>query len=350
MDKILVTGGAGFIGSCFVRSWIDKQPGDVVDLDLLTYAGNLESVSDHSRQTFIEGDIRDQQLVKELLAQHRPQALIHFAAESHVDRSIERPADFVSTNVLGTSVLLQAALEYWQELILAEKESFRFLHISTDEVYGSIERGQKVVEGDPYAPNSPYAASKAAADHLVRAYHHTYGLPTLITHSSNNYGPYQFPEKFIPLLIVKALEEKPLPLYGAGQQVRDWIFVEDHCLALQELLHRGTPGQVYHIGGGCERTNLQVAETLCEILDRLNPNFAGTASRRLITFVEDRPGHDRRYGLDSTKIMRELGWEPSGTFEHQLETTIGWYLNHSDWVERVCRGKYGGERLGLADS
>lgn len=352
METILVTGGAGFIGGCFVRDWIEQLPGQVVNLDLLTYAGNLDSlecIRGHSSHVFVKGDIRNSKVVTEVLHKHRPKAIIHCAAESHVDRSIDAPAEFISTNILGTSVLLECVLEYWHTLDTEQQQSFRFLHVSTDEVYGSLEPDCKASEGDPYVPNSPYAASKAAADHLVRAYHQTYGLPTLLTHSSNNYGPYQFPEKLIPLMVLKALEGKPLPLYGDGQQRRDWLHVEDHSSALRTVLTEGVPGQTYHIGGNCEQTNLAVVEMICGIVDRLQADSSGAPARKLIAFVEDRPGHDRRYALDCRKIQDQLGWTPIHTFESSLETTVRWYLKNAGWAERICNEQYRGERLGLSN-
>jgi dTDP-glucose 4,6-dehydratase len=351
MESILVTGGAGFIGSCFVRQWVGSRLGPLVNLDKLTYAGNLDSlevVLDDPEHTFVEGDIGDPQLVGKLLAEQRPRAIVNFAAESHVDRSIDGPAEFVQTNVVGTFNLLQAALDYWRALDAADQRDFRFLHVSTDEVYGSLGPTGAFTETTPYAPNSPYSASKAASDHFVRAYHHTYGLPTMITNCSNNYGPYQFPEKLIPLMILNALEGKPLPVYGDGQNVRDWLFVEDHCDAIRLVLDRGVPGEVYNVGGDCERANLTIVKAVCDAVDRLRPGLPHAPCRELITFVTDRPGHDRRYAIDATKIRGQLGWQPQEDFESGLERTVRWYLDHPQWVERVTSGKYRRERLGLA--
>jgi dTDP-glucose 4,6-dehydratase len=351
MDSILVTGGAGFIGSCFVRQWIGQQRGSLINVDNLTYAGNLDSlqpVADAPEYLFVEGDIGDSQLVAELLADRQPTAIVNFAAESHVDRSIDGPSQFVQTNVVGTCNLLAAALEYWRDLGESEQNRFRFLHVSTDEVYGSLGPTGRFTETTPYAPNSPYSASKAASDHFVRAYHHTFGLPTLITNCSNNYGPYQFPEKLIPLMIVNALEGKPLPIYGDGQNVRDWLFVEDHCEAIRAVLDKGAAGEVYNIGGDCERTNLEIVETICDIVDRLRPELPHAPCRDLITFVTDRPGHDRRYAIDASKIQQQLDWQPKEDFESGLDRTIRWYLDNPKWIERVTTGKYRRERLGLA--
>lgn len=351
MESLLVTGGAGFIGSCFVRQWIGARRGPLVNLDKLTYAGNLDSLAaviDDAEHTFVEGDIGDPQHVAQLLDEHRPRAIVNFAAESHVDRSIDGPAEFVQTNVVGTFNLLQAALDYWRGLDAADQRDFRFLHVSTDEVYGSLGATGAFTETTPYAPNSPYSASKAASDHFVRAYHHTYALPTIITNCSNNYGPYQFPEKLIPLMILNALDGKPLPVYGDGQNVRDWLFVEDHCDAIRTVLDRGQPGEVYNVGGDCERTNLTIVEAICDTVDRLRPGLPHAPCQSLITFVTDRPGHDRRYAIDATKIRGQLGWRPKEDFESGLERTVRWYLDHSDWVERVTSGTYRRERLGLA--
>jgi dTDP-glucose 4,6-dehydratase len=296
---------------------------------------------------FVHGDINDVAMIGELLDMHRPAAIMHLAAESHVDRSIDGPAAFIETNVLGTFHLLQAVRRYWSSLPSAEQSRFRFLQVSTDEVYGSLGPVGAFAETSAYAPNSPYSASKAAADHLVRAYHHTYGLPVLTTNCSNNFGPYQFPEKLIPLMILNALEGKPLPVYGDGQNVRDWLFVEDHCRALRMVLAKGTPGEVYNIGGNCERTNLDVVRAIAKVVDRLQPDLAHAPCSKLIRFVEDRPGHDRRYAIDASKIQRELGWRPEQQFESGLELTVAWYLENKRWVERVASGEYRRERLGL---
>jgi len=325
----LVTGGAGFIGSNFVLSTVAQAGEPVVNLDKLTYAGslrNLDALHDDARHTFVQGDICDRALLRKLLEHHRPRAIVHLAAESHVDRSIEGPAEFVQTNVVGTFSLLEEARTYWMQLAAPERAAFRFLHVSTDEVYGSLGPGDPAfTEETPYAPNSPYSASKASSDHLVRAYHHTYGMPTLITNCSNNYGPHQFPEKLIPLMIHNALAGKPLPVYGDGLNVRDWLYVEDHCTALSEVLARGRPGGVYNVGGGAEMTNIDLVRTLCALLDEAKPRTGGSYES-LITFVKDRPGHDRRYAIDSGKIRRELGWRPQETFESGLRKTVRWYL------------------------
>jgi dTDP-glucose 4,6-dehydratase len=349
---ILVTGGAGFIGGTFVRMTLANEPETrIINLDRLTYAGNLDSIKsalDHPNHTFVHGDIGDAKLVANLLALNRPSAIIHFAAESHVDRSIDGPMAFLQTNVVGTATLLEAARKHWMNLEGDERVSFRFVHVSTDEVYGSLGSTGYFVETTPYSPNSPYSASKAASDHFVRAYHHTYGLPTLITNCSNNYGPFQFPEKLIPLMILNALEGTRLPVYGDGGNIRDWLFVEDHCRALSLVLERGDVGETYNIGGGCERTNLQIVHAICDQLDRTAPPLSSGASRRsLVTFVQDRPGHDRRYAIDATKIERELGWRPTRDFETGLEATIAWYLGNRAWIERITSGVYRRERLGL---
>jgi dTDP-glucose 4,6-dehydratase len=352
MTPILVTGGAGFIGSNFVRQWIEEEKTPLVNLDKLTYAGNLDSLADvaHSPlHRFVEGDVADGPLVSRLLEEHRPSAVVNFAAESHVDRSIDRPAAFVETNVVGTFRLLEAALQHWKGLGEPERSQFRFLHVSTDEVYGSLGPTGAFSEQSPYAPNSPYSASKAAGDHFVRAYHQTYGLPGLLTNCSNNYGPCQFPEKLVPLMILNAVEGKPLPVYGDGQQVRDWLYVEDHCRAIRAVLARGEPGEVYNIGAGCERANLAVVERIAAIVDRLRPELPHRPCSSLITFVTDRPGHDRRYAIDAAKIRRQLGWEPQVDFESGLERTVRWYLENHTWVERVTSGKYRRERLGLME-
>ena len=350
MSTFLVTGGAGFIGGNFVLHLLARSGHRVINLDALTYAGNLdtlESVKDHPDHVFIHGDIRDRALVRDLFRTHRPRYVVNFAAESHVDRSIDAPGDFIQTNVLGTFELLEAARGYWESLNDSERERFRFLHVSTDEVYGSLGATGRFTETTPYAPNSPYSASKAAADHLVRAYHRTYGLPVLTTNCSNNYGPYQFPEKLIPLVLHKALKGEPIPVYGDGQQVRDWLFVEDHCRGLLRVLEAGRPGEVYNIGGDSEKPNLEVVETLCALLDELAPDRGPVPHRQLVTFVQDRPGHDRRYAIDAGKIQGELGWQPQESFESGLRKTVRWYLDHPQWVERVMSGAYRGERLGL---
>jgi dTDP-glucose 4,6-dehydratase len=339
--SILVTGGAGFIGSNFVRQWLGEEKGRVVDVDKLTYAGNLESLAEAAgdpRHVFVEGDICDGRLVARLLNEHRPWAVINFAAESDVDRSIDGPAPFVETNVVGTFRLLEAAMQYWSELPEPERLRFRFLHVSTDEVFGSLGPDGRFSETTPYAPNSPYAASKAAADHFVRAYHHTYGLPTLVTNCSNNFGPCQFPEKLIPLMTLNALTGKPLPVYGDGHQVRDWLFVEDHCRAIRAVLARGTPGESYNIGGDCERTNLEVVHAICQLVDELRPGLPHAPCASLITSVADRPGHDRRYAIDATKIRTQLGWKPQEDFTSALRRTVQWYLDNPAWVERVGFG------------
>jgi len=340
---VLVTGGAGFIGSNFVLDGLATTGEPVVNLDKLTYAGNLAnlaSLEGDARHTFVRGDIGDRALVNDLLARHRPRAIVHFAAESHVDRSIHGPGEFITTNVLGTFSLLEEARAFWGALPGSEKDSFRFLHVSTDEVYGSLgPQDPAFSETTAYAPNSPYSASKAGSDHLVRAYHHTYGLPTLITNCSNNYGPYQFPEKLIPLMIVNALAGKPLPVYGDGQNVRDWLYVGDHCSAVREVLARGRPGEVYNIGGNSEQRNLDVVNTLCATLDALKPRAAGSYAD-LVTFVKDRPGHDRRYAIDATKLRTELGWSPTETFDTGLAKTVRWYLDNSAWVSAVQSGAY----------
>jgi dTDP-glucose 4,6-dehydratase len=339
---ILVTGGAGFIGSNFVLDWLAADASPLLNLDKLTYAGNLGNLAclnGNPRHIFVKGDISDRALVARLLKEHRPSSIVNFAAESHVDRSIHGPADFVQTNVTGTFSLLEEARAYWSTLAQPEKDRFRFLQVSTDEVYGSLSRDDPAfTEATPYAPNSPYAASKAAADHLVRAYHHTYGLPTITTNCSNNYGPLQFPEKLIPLMIVNAGRGEPLPVYGDGLNVRDWLYVGDHCAAVRLALRRGRPGATYNIGGNSERNNLEVVKSLCAILDELRPAAAPHA--RLIRFVQDRPGHDRRYAMNAGKIASELGWQPAERFETGLRKTVQWYLDHMDWVENVTSGAY----------
>ncbi|PKO28410.1 MAG: dTDP-glucose 4,6-dehydratase [Betaproteobacteria bacterium HGW-Betaproteobacteria-5] len=341
---ILVTGGAGFIGSNFVLDWLAAADEPVINLDALTYAGNLEnlaSLQGNPRHVFVHGDIGDFALVAGLLAQHQPRAIVNFAAESHVDRSIHGPEDFVQTNIVGTFRLLEAVRAYWSGLDAADKAAFRFLHVSTDEVYGSLGKDDPPFsETNPYEPNSPYSASKAASDHLVRAYHHTYGIPVLTTNCSNNYGPYHFPEKLIPLVIHNALAGKPLPIYGDGQQVRDWLYVKDHCSAIRRVLEGGRPGETYNIGGWNEKPNLDVVHTLCTILDQLSPRVDGQPYREQITYVTDRPGHDRRYAIDAGKIERELGWKPAETFETGIRKTVQWYLDNQAWVSNVTSGAY----------
>ncbi|HRP26522.1 dTDP-glucose 4,6-dehydratase [Thauera sp.] len=340
---ILVTGGAGFIGANFVLDWLAASDEPVLNLDALTYAGNLEtlaSLEGRAAHRFVHGDICDRALVDRLLAEHRPRAIVHFAAESHVDRSIHGPGAFVRTNVEGTFALLEAARAYWSSLPAGEREAFRFLHISTDEVYGSLGPADPpFAETKAYEPNSPYSASKAASDHLVRAWHHTYGLPVLTTNCSNNYGPFQFPEKLIPLMIVNALAGKPLPVYGDGLNVRDWLYVSDHCGAIREVLARGRVGETYNVGGWNEIANIDIVRTLCALLDELRPDAAGSYSR-LIRYVSDRPGHDRRYAIDARKIERELGWKPAETFASGIRKTVQWYLDHPGWVANVESGAY----------
>ncbi len=341
---ILVTGGAGFIGSNFVLHWLSQQRGALINLDLLTYAGNpcnLASLEGDARYASVRGDICDADLVASILREHKPSAIVHFAAESHVDRSIADPGAFIRTNVQGTFTLLEQARRYWLELGNSERCNFRFLHVSTDEVYGTLEHGDAAFsETTPYAPNSPYAASKAASDHLVRAYHHTYGLPVLTTNCSNNYGPYQFPEKLIPLMILNALEGKPLPVYGDGSNVRDWLFVGDHCSAICAVLESGRIGETYNIGGNSERKNLEVVTAICDLVDEFRPDASIGPRRKLIRFVTDRPGHDLRYAIDASKITHELGWRPSLPFEEGLRKTVAWYLENSAWVENVRTGAY----------
>ena len=339
---ILVTGGAGFIGSNFVLDWIAAEGTPVVNLDKLTYAGNpanLASLKGNSRYVFAQGDICDRTLIAGLLQKHQPQAIVHFAAESHVDRSIHGPGEFVQTNVVGTFSLLEEARAYWGTLAEPAKSGFRFLHVSTDEVYGSLGMDDPAFsETTPYAPNSPYAASKAASDHLVRAYHHTYGMPVITTNCSNNYGPLQFPEKLIPLMILNALNGKPLPVYGDGKNVRDWLHVSDHCSGIRAALAKGKPGETYNIGGNSEKTNLEVVHAVCTILNELHP--AGAPHAKLITYVKDRPGHDQRYAINAEKIRRELGWEPQERFEKGLRKTVEWYLMNGDWIQNVVSGDY----------
>ncbi len=341
---ILTTGSAGFIGSNFVLDWFAQSDEPVINLDKLTYAGNLEnlaSLKDNPNHIFVQGDIGDKALVAKLLALHRPRAIVNFAAESHVDRSIHGPEDFIQTNVVGTFHLLEVVRAYWSGLSDAEMTNFRFLHVSTDEVYGSLAKSEPAfTENHRYEPNSPYSASKAASDHLVRAYHHTYGLPVLTTNCSNNYGPYHFPEKLIPLMIVNALAGRSLPVYGDGQQIRDWLYVKDHCSAIRCALEKGKPGEVYNIGGWNEKANLDIVHTVCRLLDELQPRSDGKPYREQIAFVADRPGHDRRYAIDARKIERELGWKPSETFETGIRKTVQWYLDNQTWVNNVLSGSY----------
>lgn len=348
MKTLLVTGGAGFIGGNFVLQAIADGL-NIVNLDKLTYAGNrdtLATLDGHARHIFVQGDISDRALVAKLLAEHKPYAIVNFAAESHVDRSIDGPAAFVETNVVGTLGLLECVRDYWRSLEGEAREAFRFLHVSTDEVYGSLGPEGKFTETTPYAPNSPYSASKAASDHLVRAFHHTYGLPTLTTNCSNNYGPYQFPEKLIPLVIQKALAGESLPVYGDGMNIRDWLFVGDHCSAIRRVLEAGRVGETYNVGGNAERTNITVVKTICALLDDRRPLADGRQRESLITYVKDRPGHDRRYAIDASKLERELGWKPSQTFESGIAATVDWYLANQPWVQRVLDGSYRMERLG----
>jgi dTDP-glucose 4,6-dehydratase len=350
MATWLVTGGAGFIGGNFVLEAVARGV-RVVNLDALTYAGNLDTlaaVDGDPGHLFVHGDIGDRALVARLLADHRPQAVINFAAESHVDRSIDGPAAFVQTNVVGTLALLEATRDYWKTLEGEAKSSFRFLHVSTDEVYGSLGDTGKFTETTPYAPNSPYSASKAASDHLVRAFHHTYGLPVVTTNCSNNYGPFQFPEKLIPLIIARALAGEPLPVYGDGRNVRDWLYVGDHCAAIRAVLERGRVGETYNVGGDAERENIEVVRTICALLDARRPRSDGRPRESQITFVADRPGHDRRYAIDASKLQDELGWRPAHSFEQGIAHTVDWYLEHQDWVRRVLDGSYRLERIGTA--
>ncbi|CEJ96038.1 dTDP-glucose 4,6-dehydratase (EC 4.2.1.46) [Caballeronia glathei] len=340
---ILVTGGAGFIGANFVLDWLQGSDEAVLNVDKLTYAGNLgtlKSLRGDARHVFARADICDRAAMDTLLAEHKPRAILHFAAESHVDRSIHGPADFVQTNVVGTFTLLEAGRAYWSALSPSEKSAFRFLAVSTDEVFGSLgATDPQFSESTPYAPNSPYSASKAASDHLVRAYHHTYGLPTLTTNCSNNYGPYHFPEKLIPLVITRALAGEPLPVYGDGKNIRDWLYVGDHCSAIRRVLEKGVSGETYNIGGWNEKTNIDVVNTLCDLLDELEPKSSGSY-RDQIEFVKDRPGHDQRYAIDARKLERELGWKPAETFETGLRKTVQWYLTHRSWWQDVASGAY----------
>ena len=341
---ILVTGGAGFIGTNFILDWLTQSDEEIINLDNLTYAGNLEnlaSLKDDKRHIFIKGDICDSTLILSLLTKYKPRAIINFAAESHVDRSIKEPEGFIQTNIVGTFRILEAARAYWGALENMKKEKFRFLHISTDEVYGSLSSKEKAFDEDHrYEPNSPYSASKAASDHLIRAYHNTYGLPVLTTNCSNNYGPYQFPEKLIPLIIINALTNKPLPVYGDGQQIRDWLYVKDHCDAIRRVLEAGAPGETYNIGGWNEKPNIDIVHTICSLLDTLSPHVDGKHYNEQITFVTDRPGHDRRYAINSNKIKRDLGWKPGETFETGIHKTVQWYLNNQSWVQNIQSGTY----------
>jgi dTDP-glucose 4,6-dehydratase len=343
-DKILVTGGAGFIGSNFVLRWLATENSGVINLDRLTYAGNLhnlESLRNDARHSFVHGDIKNSRLVRELLRVYRPRAIVHFAAETHVDRSILNPEEFIQTNISGTFQLLEAAREHWEQLAAVDRDQFVFLHVSSDEVYGSLTpHDEPFRETTPYAPSSPYSASKAAADHFVRAYHQTYGLPVIVTHCSNNYGPFQFPEKLIPLTIVNGCRGLRLPVYGDGKQVRDWIYVTDHCDALQMVLAHGRAGQTYNIGGCNQRTNLEVVIAICSILDELRPRSDGTGHSSLIAHIKDRPGHDRRYALDTTKIVREINWKPTEVFETGIRKTVEWYLQNVSWANKVTSGQY----------
>ncbi len=342
--SVLVIGGAGFIGSNFVLDWLAQLSEQIINLDKLTYAGNLENLSsleNDARHVFVQGDLADRQLVDRLLVEYRPRAIVNFAAESHVDRSIHGPEDFIQTNIVGTFRLLEAVRAYWNGLPESEKKAFRFLHVSTDEVYGSLSKTDApFAETHRYEPNSPYSASKAASDHLVRAWHHTYGLPVLTTNCSNNYGPYHFPEKLIPLMIVNALAGKSLPVYGDGMQIRDWLYVTDHCSAIRRVLESGRVGETYNIGGWNEKPNLEIVHTICALLDELRPKAEGTSYKTQITHVQDRPGHDRRYAIDARKIERELGWKPAETFETGIRKTVQWYLDHPEWVQRVQSGAY----------
>ncbi|GAB2587021.1 dTDP-glucose 4,6-dehydratase [Dyella jejuensis] len=349
MKVLLVTGGAGFIGANFVLQAIAKGF-RVVNLDKLTYAGNVDTLkplADDGQHVFVRGDIGDRDLLQRLLTKHQPDSVINFAAESHVDRSIDAPTAFIHTNVVGTLALLESVRDFWRNLESPARDAFRFLHVSTDEVYGSLGAEGKFTESTPYAPNSPYSASKAASDHLVRAFHHTYGLPTLTTNCSNNYGPNQFPEKLIPLVIQKALAGEPLPVYGDGLNIRDWLYVGDHCSAIRRVLEAGRVGETYNVGGNAERTNITVVKTICALLDERRPLADGRKRESLITYVKDRPGHDRRYAIDASKIERELGWRPSQSFESGIAKTVDWYLDNQAWVQRVLDGSYRMERLGV---
>ena len=347
MKTLLVTGGAGFIGSCFVRRLAERAEVRIINLDKLTYAGSPQSLPGSETHELVVGDINDSALVRRLLDEHHPAAVVNFAAESHVDRSIDGPLTFVDTNVVGTCRLLNEARHYWNCLNSNQQKSFRFLHVSTDEVYGSLGATGLFTEQTTYAPNSPYAASKAASDHFVRAWHHTYGLPTLLTNCSNNYGPYQFPEKLIPLMILNAIEGQPLPVYGDGLNVRDWLYVDDHCDAIETVLDRGRVGECYNVGGNTERTNLEIVKMICATVDRFRSKLPHGPCESLITFVPDRPGHDRRYAIDATKIQDELRWVPATSLEQGIDQTVRWYLEHQEWVQRVQTGSCRRDRLGL---
>ncbi|QDV43221.1 dTDP-glucose 4,6-dehydratase 2 [Stieleria neptunia] len=349
MQTLLVTGGAGFIGGQFVRDAVDNKLARIVNLDALTYAGNRDSIpSENEHHVFVQGSINDGELLDRLFADYSPDAVVHFAAESHVDRSIDGPGAFIETNINGTYQLLTTTRKHWQGLSGDTKDGFRFLHVSTDEVYGSLGAEGYFTETTPYAPSSPYSASKASSDHLVRAWHHTFGVPTLITNCSNNYGPYQFPEKLIPLVTLNAIGGRPLPVYGDGKNVRDWLYVGDHCSAIRTVLAQGRPGETYNVGGNCERQNIEIVRTICRTVNELCPNLAHECES-LITYVTDRPGHDRRYAIDASKIRDELGWDPAHSFESAIVETIQWYLDNSTWVERVLSGEYRMERLGVGE-
>ncbi len=341
---VLITGGAGFIGANFVLDWVANTSEKIVNLDKLTYAGNLESLASlktHPQHVFVQGDIGDANLVSQLLAEHQPRAVLNFAAESHVDRSIHGPGDFIETNIVGTFRLLESVRGYWQNLSAEDQTKFRFLHVSTDEVYGSLSpEAPAFTEQHSYEPNSPYSASKAASDHLVRAWHHTYGLPVLTTNCSNNYGPLHFPEKLLPLMIVNALAGKPLPVYGDGMQVRDWLYVKDHCSAIRRVLEGGRLGETYNVGGWNEKPNIDIVKTVCALLDELRPRADGQSYATQITYVKDRPGHDRRYAIDARKLEKELGWKPAETFETGIRKTVAWYLENAEWVAHVQSGAY----------
>jgi dTDP-glucose 4,6-dehydratase len=341
---LLVTGGAGFIGANFVLDWLAAHDEPVINLDKLTYAGNpetLASLQGDERHQLVQGDIGDAELVSRLLAEHKPRAVVNFAAESHVDRSIHGPGEFIETNIVGTFRLLESVRGFWSSLPEAEKSAFRFLHVSTDEVYGSLGKGEPAfAETHRYEPNSPYSASKAASDHLVRAWHHTYGLPVLTTNCSNNYGPYHFPEKLIPLMIVNALAGKPLPVYGDGMQIRDWLYVKDHCSAIRRVLEAGRLGEVYNVGGWNEKPNIEIVQTICQLLDQMRPKADGSSYAQQITYVTDRPGHDRRYAIDARKLEAELGWKPAETFDSGIRKTVEWYLANPEWVAHVQSGAY----------